>query len=161
MVVLPAASVAATVTLFVPGCNATVALQAPSELTVVFTPLTVTVEPGSALPLMTVLEPVTVAPASELTDKAGAVVSFCTEIFNANEAFQAEFMARREMTLVPSPIGRLSKVKSPWSLVLTATKALPASSNATTPTCGDALPFNEILDSFVEDGGSTRVGWGR
>ena len=76
MVVLPAGSVADTVTVFLPACKATVADHVPSEPTVVFTPLTVTAAPGSALPVIIVFEPVTFASDNLLIFKAGAAVSF-------------------------------------------------------------------------------------
>lgn len=103
VVVFPAASVAVTVTAFAPGLSATVALHVPSAPTVVFTPFTVTEDPGSALPETTVFDPVTVAPPKAFTSSRGAAVSFTIVTFAGKEKRNPAFAARRMKTVVPSP----------------------------------------------------------
>ncbi len=90
----PAGSIDATVTVFLPGASATVAVHDPSVLTVVFTPLTMTVEPGSAFPETTAPDPVTVAPFNVLMLSVGATVSFTTVILTGQDALHFPFNAR-------------------------------------------------------------------
>lgn len=61
VVVFPAGSVADTVTAFLPDWRAIVLDHVPSAATSVFTPFTVTTDPGSAVPEMVVFDPVTTA----------------------------------------------------------------------------------------------------
>ena len=125
VVVFPAASVAVTVTEFAPGLSATVALHVPSDPTTVFTPFTVTVEPGSAVPVRTVFEPVTIAPCTAFTSRRGALVSFVTVTVVGKEKRNPLVAARRTYAFVPSPTDTSGSVNSPVSFVFTVTSELP------------------------------------
>ena len=161
MRVLPAVSVAATVTAFDPGCSATVAVQVPLLLTVVFTPFTVMVDPGSAFPERTVFEPVTVAFFRSLIVKAGAVVSFSIVIVRGKEDRQPEAIARMVNVVFPSPTGICSSVNAPSAFVLTMTSALPDPSKIAMPTLGEAVPWRVMVASLVVVGESFKSGLGK
>ena len=83
-----------TVTVFSPGVKAIVVDQLPSEETVVLTPLTVTEDPGSALPDIVVLEPVTVELEKESISRSGAVTSFEITTLRGSETLYLDLITR-------------------------------------------------------------------